>query len=77
MNVQIVDGSGDTDGAVNGLGNLIVGYSENGVSAMWRSQLATTPDGRGETPTEDHSRCGRVRCPRICWSGWQPRPAMP
>jgi hypothetical protein len=29
MNVQVVDGSGDTDGAINGLGNLIVGYDEN------------------------------------------------
>ncbi len=28
MNVQIVDGSGDTEGVVNGLGNLIVGYNE-------------------------------------------------
>jgi hypothetical protein len=27
-NVHIRDGSGDTDGAVNGLGNLIVGYNE-------------------------------------------------
>ena len=29
VNVQIVDGTGDTAGAVNGLGNLIVGYNEN------------------------------------------------
>nr|QGF22330.1 hypothetical protein [uncultured bacterium] len=28
VNVHIVDGSGSTDGAVNGLGNLIVGYNE-------------------------------------------------
>lgn len=28
VNVQIVSGSGATDGAVNGLGNLIVGYNE-------------------------------------------------
>jgi len=28
MNVQIVDGSGDTAGPVNGLGNLIIGYDE-------------------------------------------------
>ena len=28
MNVQIVDGSGDTEGVVNGLGNLIIGYDE-------------------------------------------------
>ena len=28
VNVQIVDGSGDTGGPVNGAGNLIVGYSE-------------------------------------------------
>ncbi len=28
-NVQIVSGSGETDGALNGTGNLIVGYNEN------------------------------------------------
>ena len=28
VNVSIVDGSGDTEGDVNGLGNLIVGYNE-------------------------------------------------
>lgn len=28
VNVQVVNGSGSTDGAVNGLGNLIVGYNE-------------------------------------------------
>lgn len=28
VNVQIVDGSGDTEGTVNGRGNLIVGYNE-------------------------------------------------
>ncbi len=28
VNVQIVSGSGTTDGAVNGVGNLIVGYNE-------------------------------------------------
>jgi hypothetical protein len=28
VNVQVVSGSGATDGAVNGLGNLIVGYDE-------------------------------------------------
>ena len=33
MNVQVVDGSGGTDGTVNGLGNLIVGYNENSYSA--------------------------------------------
>jgi hypothetical protein len=33
MNVQVVDGSGDTDGPVNGLGNLFVGYNENFVGA--------------------------------------------
>src|SRR5690606_14905272 len=27
-NLQLVDGSGDTDGPANGLGNLIVGYHE-------------------------------------------------
>jgi hypothetical protein len=29
VNVQVVDGSGDTEGAVNGTGNLIVGYNES------------------------------------------------
>ena len=29
VNVQVVDGSGNTAGAINGLGNLIVGYNEN------------------------------------------------
>jgi hypothetical protein len=33
MNVQVVDGSGTTDGTVNGLGNLIVGYNENAYAA--------------------------------------------
>jgi hypothetical protein len=30
INVQVVSGSGITDGAVNGKGNLIVGYNELG-----------------------------------------------
>lgn len=34
MNVQIVSGSGTTEGTVNGLGNLIVGYNENAYSAV-------------------------------------------
>ena len=29
VNVQVVDGSGDTAGTINGRGNLIVGYNEN------------------------------------------------
>src|SRR4051812_13566231 len=29
VNVQVVSGSGSTHGAVNGLGNLVVGYAEN------------------------------------------------
>lgn len=29
MNLQLVSGSGSTDGTVNGLGNLIIGYNEN------------------------------------------------
>ena len=32
VNVHVRDGSGDTDGTVNGLGNLIVGYNENRTS---------------------------------------------
>lgn len=34
VNVQVNDGSGDTEGAVNGLGNVIIGYNEqlNGTS---------------------------------------------
>ncbi len=30
VNVQVVNGTGTTDGPVNGLGNLIVGYNETG-----------------------------------------------
>jgi hypothetical protein len=30
MNIQLVSGSGDTDGWVNGAGNLIIGYNETG-----------------------------------------------
>src|SRR5437763_3337628 len=29
VNVQVVSGSGATDGAVNGTGNLVIGYDEN------------------------------------------------
>jgi hypothetical protein len=31
VNVHVRDGSGDTEGAVNGLGNLIVGYNEDAI----------------------------------------------
>jgi hypothetical protein len=41
VNVQIVSGSGATDGAVNGMGNLIVGYNE--------------PRGGGNTRTGSHN----------------------
>jgi len=34
VNVQIVNGTGSTAGTSNGLGNLIVGYNENTVSAL-------------------------------------------
>ena len=45
MNVQIVDGSGDTDGVVNGLGNLIVGYNENsGQTRTGSHNLIVGPD---------------------------------
>jgi hypothetical protein len=33
VNVAIVNGTGTTDGALNGLGNLVVGYGENGLAA--------------------------------------------
>ncbi|MCF6300676.1 MAG: hypothetical protein L3J52_06120 [Proteobacteria bacterium] len=33
LNVQVNDGSGDTAGTVNGLGNLIIGYGEDSGSA--------------------------------------------
>jgi hypothetical protein len=33
INLAVVDGSGDTGGAENGLGNLIIGYNENTVAA--------------------------------------------
>ncbi len=34
VNVQVVDGTGDTDGTVNGTGNLVVGYNENTVDRV-------------------------------------------
>lgn len=37
VNVQVVDGSGDTGGVVNGRGNLIVGYNEDASTAEVRS----------------------------------------
>src|SRR5205085_9561487 len=40
VNVQIVSGSGATDGAVNGEGNLVIGYDEN-------------PAGRPQTGSHD------------------------
>src|SRR5205085_1645277 len=40
VNVQIVSGSGATDGAVNGKGNLVIGYDEN-------------PAGRAQTGSHD------------------------
>src|SRR5581483_5720018 len=40
VNVQIVSGSGVTDGAVNGEGNLVLGYDEN-------------PSGRAQTGSHD------------------------
>lgn len=33
VNVQVVSGSGATDGTINGLGNLVVGYDENNWSS--------------------------------------------
>jgi len=33
-NVHITDGSGTTDGKVNGLGNLIIGYNEPGEAVI-------------------------------------------
>jgi hypothetical protein len=40
VNVQVVSGSGTTNGAVNGLGNLVLGYDEN-------------PAGRAQTGSHD------------------------
>lgn len=37
VNVHIRDGSGDTDGSVNGKGNLIVGYNEDDFGAATRT----------------------------------------
>ncbi len=38
INLQVVNGSGDTESAVNGVGNLIVGYNESdGFSGLYRS----------------------------------------
>jgi len=36
VNVQVLDGSGDTAGAPNGLGNLIVGYNEDATGSRPR-----------------------------------------
>src|SRR5205807_10532964 len=36
-NLQIVDGTGTTDGAPNGLGNLIIGYNEDAASPLTRT----------------------------------------
>lgn len=37
VNVQVLDGSGDTAGAPNGLGNLIVGYNEDTLGPSLRT----------------------------------------
>ncbi len=47
VNVQIVDASGDTDGDVNGRGNLIIGYNEDFFAAEVRTgshNLVIGPD---------------------------------
>jgi hypothetical protein len=36
VNVNIVNGTGTTDGTVNGPGNLIVGYNETGGSGLFQ-----------------------------------------
>ena len=40
VNVHIRDGTGDTDGVTNGLGNLIVGYNEDSTGGEIRSSFA-------------------------------------
>ena len=37
MNLQVVNGTGDTDGAPNGLGNLLVGYDAEGAAGSEKS----------------------------------------
>jgi len=46
MNLQVVSGSGATDGVVNGLGNVIVGYDEN-MGATESAQLSFAPGKTG------------------------------
>jgi len=41
MNVHVVSGSGATDGTPNGLGNLIVGYNENGSQNTTKTNIGS------------------------------------
>ena len=50
VNVQIVSGSGKTDGAINGRGNLIVGYNE-GISGSVHTGSHNLITGQGQTYT--------------------------
>ena len=45
VNVQIVSGSGHTDGAINGRGNLIVGYNEQSLSTIGAYTIPATRTG--------------------------------
>lgn len=51
VNLQIVDGTGDTDGPPNGLGNLIVGYNERFVLDQETTGSHNLVVGRGHTYT--------------------------
>ena len=42
-NLHVRDGSGDTDGTVNGLGNLIVGYNESRAPSLLALMIVLVP----------------------------------
>ncbi len=47
VNLQVNDGSGDTDGAVNGLGNVIIGYNDQ--QSGFGLEFCSDPDYSNET----------------------------
>ena len=57
INVQIVSGSGTTDGPTNGKGNLIVGYNEPGVCAGVPSLCRTDTDCPPPSLTTEPGHC--------------------
>ena len=60
VNVHVRDGSGGTDGAVNGLGNLIVGYNEDSGDTRSGSHNLVVGQGRGSSSRTDPGFGGRI-----------------